>query len=223
VAIVRKFTRLRYRLLPYLYALAHEACRSGVPVVRPLFLEYPDDPSAYHAELQYMLGSYLLVAPVFEEGGRCQFYLPPGSWYDFWTNERLEGPTHREVTMPLDRVPLFVRGDSILPLAPAMNFVGEKPWDPIQLDVRLEGKAAFVFPDAERRVRVRAERRGNEVSLGIDRTKRTLVIRFLAPARLRDVLTSGAVAETDWQESKGVTVVRLRARGRCSLTAVEAG
>jgi alpha-D-xyloside xylohydrolase len=223
VAIVRKFTRLRYRLLPYLYALAQEACRTGVPVVRPMFVEYPDDPSAYHTELQYMLGHYLLVAPIFNEGGRCRFYLPPGSWYDFWTGERLEGPVHREVTAPLDRVPLFVRGDSILPLAPEMNFVGEKEWDPIRLDVRLEGRAEMTFPDPERQVRVRARRRGDEVSLDISRTRRTLAIRFLAPRRVKEVRTSGAATEEDRRVSKGVTVVSLKAGGRRTLTAVDAG
>ena len=86
--------------------------RPGMPVVRPLFLEYPDDPNAYHDELEYMLGPYLLVAPVFNPEGRCRYYLPPGPWYDFWSDERLEGPAHRRVTVPLDRIPLFVRGDS---------------------------------------------------------------------------------------------------------------
>jgi alpha-D-xyloside xylohydrolase len=223
VAIVREFARLRYRLLPYLYALAHEACETGVPVVRPLLLEYPDDPHAYHAELEYMLGPYLLVAPVFNAEGRCQFYLPPGSWYDFWSGERLEGPAHRRVTVPLDRIPLFVRGDSILPLAPAMDFVGERPWEPIQLDVRLADKAAISFPSPDRLVDVRAERRGDAIVLEIGDVERALEVRFLSPARLRDVRFSGAASETAWQEAEGVTLVRLRAAGPCAVAAVAAG
>jgi len=223
VAIVREFARLRYRLLPYLYALAHEACETGVPVVRPLLLEYPDDPYAYHAELEYMLGPYLLVAPVFNAEGRCQLYLPPGSWYDFWSGERLEGPAHRRVTVPLDRIPLFVRGDSILPLAPAMDFVGEKPWEPIQLDVRLAGKAAISFPSPDRLVDVRAERRGDAIALEIGDVERALEVRFLSPARLKDVRFSGAASETAWGKEEGATVIRLRAAGPCAVTAVAAG
>ncbi len=222
VAIVREFARLRYRLLPYLYALAHEASRTGVPVVRPLFLEYADDPGAYRAELEYMLGPYLLVAPVFDPQGHCRFYLPARQWYDFWSNERLEGPAYRQVTVPLERMPLFVRGDSILPLAPAMDFVGQKPWEPIQLDVRLEGEATFSFPNPHRPVEVRAERRGDAVALEIGEAEQTLEIRFLTPGRLRDVRFSGAASETAWREADGMTVVRLRANGRCSLTAVAA-
>jgi alpha-D-xyloside xylohydrolase len=222
VNIVREFAQLRYRLLPYLYALAQEACQTGLPVVRPLFLEYPDDPCAYQVDLQYMLGPYLLVAPVFNPEGRCRFYLPPGQWYDFWTNDRLEGPAHRQATVPLERIPLFVRGDSILPLAPAMDFVGQKPWEPIELDVRLEGNAAISFPNPGCQVEVRAERRGDTVVLEIGEVGQTLEIRFLAPAGLKDVRFSGAAHETGWREDGGVTVVRLRAVGRCSLTAVVA-
>jgi len=222
VAIVREFARLRYRLLPYLYALAHEACETGMPVVRPLFLEYADDPNAYREELEYMLGPYLLVAPVFNPEGRCRYYLPPGLWYDFWSNERLEGPAHRQVTVPLDRIPLFVRGDSILPLGPPMDFVKEQPGEPIQLDVRLEERAAVSFASPDRLVDVRAERRGDAVTLEIGDVERALEVRFLSPARLRDVRTSGAVSETAWQEVEGATVVRLRAAGPCAVTAVAA-
>jgi len=126
------------------------------------------------------------------------------------------------VTAPLDRIPLFVRGDSILPLAPAMDFVGEKPWEPIQLDVRLEGKAAISFPSPDRLVDARAERRGDAIALEIGDVERALEVRFLSPARLRDVRFSGAASETAWQEAEGATLVRLRAAGPCAVTAVAA-
>ncbi len=217
VAIVREFARLRYRLLPYLYALAQDACRTGVPVVRPMFLEFPDDPAAYQTDLQYMLGPYLLVAPVFNEEGRCCFYLPPGPWYDFWTNQRVDGPAYREVEVPLERVPLFVRGESALPLAPPMDYVGQKPWEPIGLDVRVNSEAAFSFPDPERSVKVRAERKDSEVLLTLDGGRHAFEVRFLTPGRLRDVRFAGRASETGWEEIDGTTVVRLRAAGRCSL------
>jgi alpha-D-xyloside xylohydrolase len=219
VDTVREFARLRYRLLPYLYALAQEACRTGTPVVRPMFLEFPDDPSAYQADLQYMLGPYLLVAPVFNEEGHCRFYLPPGPWYDFWTNQRVDGPTYREAQVPLERVPLFVRGDSILPLAPAMDYVGQKPWEPIGLDVRVNSKAEFSFPDPERIVEVRAERNDGELRLTMSGARRAFEVRSLTPGRLRDVRFSGRASETSWEEIDGTTIVRLRASGSCSLEA----
>ncbi|MGQ9571727.1 MAG: TIM-barrel domain-containing protein [Dehalococcoidia bacterium] len=219
VAIVRDFACLRYRLLPYLHALAHQACQTGVPVVRPLFLEFPDDAAAYREGLEYMLGPYLLVAPVFNEEGRCRFYLPRGHWYDFWSNERLEGPAHRQVTVPLERIPVFVRGDSILPLAPAMDFVGQKPWEPLQLDVRLEGEAAITFPNPQRLVSVRAERAGKDIVLHIGDVEQSFEIRFLIPGRLGDVRFSGAACDTSWREEEGATIVSLRARGPCSVSA----
>ena len=219
VTIVREFARLRYRLLPYLYALAQEACQTGVPVVRPLFAEFPDDPSAYEADLQYMLGPYLLVAPVFNEEGQRRLYLPPGQWYDFWSNERVDGPGYREMEVPLERMPLFVRDESILALAQAMDFVGQRAWDPLQLDVRLGSQAKVSFPDPDRMVEVRAERRDSDVVMETDGRERTLEIHFLAPAWLGDVRFSGRASDTSWREEKKATVVRLRARGRCSVVA----
>jgi alpha-D-xyloside xylohydrolase len=216
---VREFARLRYRLLPYLYALAHEACQTGVPVVRPLFLEFPNDPPAYQAHLEHMLGPYLLVAPVFNEEGHCHLYLPPGEWYDFWSNQRVDGPAHRQMEVPLDRMPLFVRGDSILPLAPPMDFVGEKAWEPIQLDVRVASQTGMAFLNPDRLVEVRAERGDSDLVLHIGDVEQTFEIRFLAPSRLRDVRFSGRVSDADWREADGTTIIRLQAHGRSSVTA----
>jgi alpha-D-xyloside xylohydrolase len=184
-----------------------------------MFLEFAADASAYQADLQYMLGPYLLVVPVFNEEGRCRFYLPPGPWYDFWTNQRVDGPAHREVDVPLERMPLFVRGDSVLPLAPPMDYVGQKPWEPIGLDVRVNSEAAFAFPDPERTVDVRVERKGGEVLMTMGAARHAFEVRFLAPGRLRDVRFSGRASETGWEEIDGTTVVRLRTAGACSLRA----
>jgi alpha-D-xyloside xylohydrolase len=218
VAIVREFARLRYRLLPYLWGLAHEAL-AGVPVARPLFLEFPDDPMAPHVDLEYMLGPYLLVAPLFNDGGRRQVYLPSGQWYDFWTNEQAVGPTWRDTVVPLERVPLYVRGDSIVPFAPAADFVRQKAWDPIQLDVRLASRAAFSFANPEQLVELSAEREGDELRLELGDTVQAFEVRFLAPGRLRDVRVTGRAADSSWEETNGVTTVRLRAEGPCAVEA----
>jgi alpha-D-xyloside xylohydrolase len=218
VTIVRDFARLRYSLLPYFYALAHEASQTGVPVVRPLFLEFPDDPSAYQAHLEYMLGPYLLVAPVFSEEGHCHLYLPPGQWYDFWSNQRVDGPAHRQMEVPLERMPLFVRGDSIVPLAPPMDFVGQKPWEPIQLDVRLASQARMAFLNPDRLVEVQAQRGDSDIVLHIGDVEQTFEVRFLAPGRVRDVRFAGRASDTYCQEAADMTIVRLHAGGPCSLT-----
>jgi alpha-D-xyloside xylohydrolase len=218
VAIVRDFARLRYRLLPYLWGLAHEAL-AGVPVARPLFLEFPNDPLAPQVDLEYMLGPYLLVAPLFNDGGRRRVYLPPGQWFDFWTNQQIVGPTWRDTEVPLERVPLFVRGDSILPFAPAMDFVGQKAWEPIQLDVRLASRAAFSFPNPEHLVEVSAERKDGELRLELGDVAQSFEVRFLTPERLRDVRVTGRAADSRWEEMDGAVIVRLRAEGPCAVEA----
>lgn len=135
-AINRRAIELRYRLLPYLYTVFEEAARTGVPVMRPLFLEYPEDRRTYLLDREFLLGRDLLVAPVLEEGARSvTVYFPEGEWFDFWTGEKRVGPGEFRVEAPLDRVPLFVRGGAILPLQPVVQYVDEVPADPLVLRI----------------------------------------------------------------------------------------
>jgi alpha-glucosidase len=134
--IIRKYLKLRYQLLPFLYTTLEEAHRTGVPVFRPLLLNYQDDPNTYNLDDQFMIGSDILVAPVMKpDVTRRLVYLPRGVWYDYWTNKKFEGATTITVDAPLDTVPMFVRGGAIIPSGPAMNHVGEKPVDPITFSI----------------------------------------------------------------------------------------
>ncbi|GBD08904.1 Oligosaccharide 4-alpha-D-glucosyltransferase [Candidatus Thermoflexus japonica] len=118
LSIVREFLRLRVRLLPYLYTLAWEATQTGAPLLRPLFWLDPKDPALWEIEDAFLLGSSLLVAPVMEEGARSRkVFLPSGEWYDFWSDQPFVGPEVVEVEAPLERIPVFVRAGSILPMA----------------------------------------------------------------------------------------------------------
>jgi alpha-glucosidase len=140
-AINRRAIELRYRLLPYLYTVFEEAARTGVPVMRPLFLEYPEDRRTYRMDEEFLVGRDLLVAPVLTEGARSvEVYLPEGEWFDFWTGEKRVGPGQFRVGAPLDRVPLFVRGGAILPLQPVVPYVEEAPIHPLVL---------MIFPSRE--------------------------------------------------------------------------
>lgn len=116
--IFRRYARLRTRLFPYLYDAAHETARSGLPIIRPMALAFPDDPDAAGRIYQYMFGPDLLVAPMYRPGTSRSVYLPGGEWVDFWSGETHVGPTTIEVDAPLDRVPLFVRGGAIVPMLP---------------------------------------------------------------------------------------------------------
>ncbi|GGR19087.1 alpha-xylosidase [Streptomyces roseolus] len=117
VAVARRFTRLKHRLMPYLYAAAAEAHATGVPVMRPMLLEFPDDPAARTLDRQYMLGPDLLVAPVMTPGGETEVYVPEGTWTHLLTGEQVTGPCWRRETHPLDSLPLYVRPGAVLPLA----------------------------------------------------------------------------------------------------------
>jgi alpha-glucosidase len=138
--IIRKYLKLRYRLLPFLYTVLEESHRTGLPMFRPLLLNYQDDENTLGIDDEFMIGSDLLVAPVLKPNLTSRLvYLPQGVWFDYWTGARHEGGRMIRVEAPLETVPLFVRGGSILPLGPEMNYVGEKPVAPLQFEI---------YPDA---------------------------------------------------------------------------
>ena len=116
VEVTRLFTRLKLSLMPYLYAAGLEAAETGVPVMRPMLLEFPDDPAVPYLDRQYLLGRDLLVAPVFSESGEVEFYLPAGTWTNWFTGERVEGGVWRRETHGMLSLPLYVRQGAVIPL-----------------------------------------------------------------------------------------------------------
>jgi alpha-D-xyloside xylohydrolase len=114
VDVLRVFTKLKHRLMPYLYQAAVTAHREGVPVMRPMVVDFPDDPAATHLERQYMLGDSLLVAPVFNAGGDTAYYVPAGRWTRFTTGETVRGPAWIRERHGFDSVPLLVRPGSVV-------------------------------------------------------------------------------------------------------------
>ena len=130
--IIRKYLKLRYRLLPFLYTTLEEASRSGVPLFRPLLLNYQQDNNTLNIDDEFMIGSDLLVAPILRKDLTSRMvYLPQGTWIDYWTGKRITGGVMIRVEAPLEIVPMFVRAGAIIPMGPEMNYVGEKPVDPV--------------------------------------------------------------------------------------------
>ena len=117
VEVVRHYARLRYRLMPYLVRCAEEACATGVPIMRHLHLEYPQEPGIEHIDDQYLLGPDLLVAPVFHAGATSRnVYFPTGPWIDYDdATKTYTGPRWHRVAAPLERIPLFRRADAVIP------------------------------------------------------------------------------------------------------------
>ena len=144
--ICRKYLELRYRMLPYIYSAVRECSISGMPVMRALWLHYPDDPKAVACGDEYLWGPSLLVAPVVESGATSrQVYLPKGGWFDYWTAERMDGG--REITrkVDLDTTPLFVRAGSILPLGPMKQYVEEKSDQPLSISIFPGADGSFLL------------------------------------------------------------------------------
>jgi alpha-glucosidase (family GH31 glycosyl hydrolase) len=115
--ICRKFLELRYRLMPYLYSAVRETSLTGLPIMRALWLHYPDDPTAVARGDQYLWGRDILVAPVVEKGATSRkLYLPRGVWFDFWTDEKTTGGREIDRAVDLATMPLYVRAGAIIPM-----------------------------------------------------------------------------------------------------------
>jgi alpha-glucosidase len=130
----------RYRLMPYLYTLFYEAATSGAPIMRPLYYHYPRDEQACETENEFLLGDSLLSAPIYERGATARkVYLPAGSWFDYWNGNLYPGEGWSEISAPLERWPLLVRGNSIIPTGPLMQFTDQRPVDPLTFTCYMDG------------------------------------------------------------------------------------
>ena len=134
--ICRKYLNLRYQLLPYLYSAVAETHATGMPLMRALWLAYPEDAKATLVEDAYLWGEGLLVAPVVEAGATHRTtYLPSGTWWDYWSNARVEGGAEVRREVALETMPLYVKAGTILPLGPVKQHTGEVSGEPLVLRV----------------------------------------------------------------------------------------
>lgn len=147
-SICRKYLALRYRLLPYLYSAIHQTHRSGLPIMRALWLHYGDDPRATACADQYLWGRDILVAPVVQPGAtQRRVYLPRGFWHDFWTGETVTGGREIIRAVDLATLPLYVRAGAVIPSGPVKQYVGDPVPGPIELTVYPGADGAFFLYD----------------------------------------------------------------------------
>jgi alpha-glucosidase (family GH31 glycosyl hydrolase) len=231
IAAFREYARLRYRLLPYLYSTAAEAALTGFPVMRAMSLAYPDDPTWDTSRAQYMLGDSLLVSAFSKE-----VRLPKGTWIDFWSGKRLDGPA----TVPVKITPtrggaLLVKSGAIIPTWPACDHV-EKGWSPeVGLLVYPAAASAFTLyeDDGESlayrkgkfaRTRLSCDTTGKTVKLtiggregnyaGIPAT-RDFTATIHLPARPQTVTLDGvAVADWQWSDTASAATIKIPACGK---------
>ncbi|MBQ4229509.1 MAG: DUF5110 domain-containing protein [Bacteroidaceae bacterium] len=161
--------RLRYRLLPYLYSTAWQVTTGNESYLRPLFSDFAQDRNVWDMTDEFMFGRSILAAPVLDPQyteekvvrgevnavdwtatKTAQKYLPKGvAWYDFWTGKRYTGGQTLNVKTPLNRVPMFVRAGSIVPMGPVMQYVGEKTWDNLELRIYPGADVTFTLYEDE--------------------------------------------------------------------------
>ncbi|MCK4256082.1 DUF5110 domain-containing protein, partial [candidate division WOR-3 bacterium] len=170
--ICTRYIQLRYKLLPYIYTLAYQNYESGLPLARPLFFDYPDDNNLFDESSSYLWGETILVTPVVQEGQTSKsVYLPEGKWIYFWTDEVFNGRQNVTVETPLDKIPLFIKAGSIIPMQPVMNYTDEKILDTLMLEI---------YPSPERDARFTLyEDDGKTLEYQSGRFAQTLFVEYL--------------------------------------------
>ncbi|MPZ70198.1 MAG: alpha-xylosidase [Actinobacteria bacterium] len=187
--IVRYYTKLRYRLLPYLYSTAIDCARTGHPMLRPVAFDYPHDPAAWSADLEYVLGSALLVAPMVSEDDERDVYIPAGQWADFHTGEVVTGPVHRRVWAPLHICPLWQRVDALLPETEVAFPQPDRPFDNITVAGYISSHASFDLHDDDGTTSIDVRRQSSELRLTVDGPKTLSVLNLSSVAGAEPVTT----------------------------------
>ena len=148
--ILTSFDRLRYELMPYIYSVAWKTTSEGYTPMRPLVMDFRTDTRAQNIGDQFLFGPSILVSPVTEPAAVTRhLYLPQAQWFDFWTGKTLEGGNAIDAPAPLERIPLYVRAGSIVPMGPDVEYAAEKPADPIELRVYRGASGSFALYEDE--------------------------------------------------------------------------
>lgn len=216
VEVCRKFSALKNRLMPYLYSVSVVAHETGVPVMRPMIMEFERDPAVKYLDMQYMLGDAVLTAPVFEKSGRVSYYLPEGTWTHLISGEKRAGNRWYEETYDFMSLPLFVRDNTILPLG-AREDTAEYDYCTdlcFQLHELAEGKKAQCsVPDTEGNIvlRVQMKRENDRIFIESegDNDKVTYLLRNINTIRNVENVRTIEVTEEGillYPEKKNVTV-----------------
>ena len=152
IDITRKFVNLRYQLLPYLYTMFWQYIEEGIPMLKPLVYYDQEDIQTHYRNDEFVFGNQILVCPILEPNalGR-RMYIPRGHWYNYWTNEKVQGGKEIWVDTKFDQIPIFVKAGAIIPKYPVQQYVGELEFDELTLDIYYkEGKEkSVVYEDAQ--------------------------------------------------------------------------
>ena len=233
IELMRKYFTLRTQLIPYLYTYSWRAHTDSVPILRPLYLEYPELEEAYRHPYEYFFGEQMLVAPVVGPGAEQQIYLPPGDWRDFFTGKRHRGGTTLTAHYAVDEIPVFVREGAIVPEQSASEYSNAKPQDHLVLTVYGAGNGTFeLYEDDGVSLDYEAQHARTAIthSAGNDGVNRLVIgpvqggypgqpparsyeLRLYAEARPSSISIDGSDARPwRWDGERSVAVVELRDR-----------
>lgn len=183
--ICRKYLDLRYRLLPYLYSAVRECSLTGMPILRALWLHDPEDAAAVARGDEYLWGRDILVAPVVEQGATSrELYLPRGTWYDFWSGDRVEGG--RSLTRPVDleTLPLYVRAGAIVPMGPVKQYTEEQVDEPLEVSIYPGADGSFLLYEDDGKSFDYREGEWLGIEMAWHDARRALSLRLAAGSRL---------------------------------------
>lgn len=206
VDVLRHFTKLKYSLMPYLYRMAVDASTRGIPMMRPMMLEFPADPTCHYLDRQYMLGDSLLVAPIFSEDGTSSYYLPQGMWTHFLTGERVTGGVWRNEHYDYMSLPLFVRENSIIAVGhdttkPDYSYGDGVTFHVFALSERADLQTAVCDTDGSVAITLHVQRDGKQLEVHAEGAKNAW--RIL----LRNVDTVTSVQNGTWTQTESGTEI----------------
>lgn len=170
VEVVRYFTRLKAKLMPYLYYSAAETSKTGIPMMRSMILEYEKDPNCEHLDKQYMLGDSLLVAPIFNEESRAKFYLPEGIWTHFLNGKKYEGGRWYEEHCDYLSIPIFAKENSVIAVGsceerPDYDYADNPVLQVYELQEGIETAAVIINQKKEEKVHITLIKREKEINI----------------------------------------------------------
>jgi alpha-glucosidase (family GH31 glycosyl hydrolase) len=229
VELMRKYFTLRTQLLPYLYTYSWLAHEQSMPILRPLYLQYPDLEQAYQHAHEYFFGEQMLVAPVLDPGGSTTIYLPPGQWFDFFSGRRYHGDNTFTAHYAVDEMPVFVRDGAIIPEQGPSAYSNARPLDRLILNVYGSGNGSFdLYEDDGSSLNYESQHAHTQIAhtvasdggqrLVIEATQgqyqgqpasRSYQLRLFGSGKPAAVSVNGREAGAVWDARRGIAVVEL--------------
>ncbi len=183
VSVVRYFTRFKAKLMPYLYKTAIDTSASGIPTMRSMVLEYPEDKTCHYIDKQYMLGDCLLVAPIFNEEGMAEYYLPAGTWTNFFTGEEVQGGRWLTEKHGYLSIPLMVKENSVIAIGsrddrPDYDYGENAELKIYALQDGTEAASVIYGMNRKPELQITALKQGNEIKIHVE-TEKSYTLRLV--------------------------------------------